>query len=452
MAKDIDMTSGSVFKLLMKLSIPAICAQIINLLYNIVDRMYIGHIALIGKDALTGVGVCMPIILAISAFAALVSMGGAPRSSIFMGKKDMDSANKVLGNCAVALVIISISLTVAVLFFKEDLLYLLGASVNTFKYANDYISIYALGTLFVQLTLGLNAFITSQGFTNVSMKETVIGAICNIILDPIFIFVLGLNVKGAALATIISQFISMIFVIRFLVSDKTILRLDVKYLKLEKDVIVPCITLGLAPFIMQFSESFVMLSFNTSLAKYGGDIAVGAMTILNSVNQFSMLPIVGLTQGAQPIISYNYGANNLKRVKSCFMVLLACCLIFTSLIWSVCMFAPNLFVSLFTSDVELRVFTINALRVFAFVLWIFGAQMACQQTFIAVNKAAQAIFLALLRKVVLLIPLIYILPNFFSDKVFAVYLAEPVADSIAVTVTVILFVITFKKLLRNSLD
>ena len=286
MAKDIDMTSGSVFKLLMKLSIPAICAQIINLLYNIVDRMYIGHIALIGKDALTGVGVCMPIILAISAFAALVSMGGAPRSSIFMGKKDMDSANKVLGNCAVALVIISISLTVAVLFFKEDLLYLLGASVNTFKYANDYISIYALGTLFVQLTLGLNAFITSQGFTNVSMKATVIGAICNIILDPIFIFVLGLNVKGAALATIISQFISMIFVIRFLVSDKTILRLDVKYLKLEKDVIVPCITLGLAPFIMQFSESFVMLAFNTSLAKYGGDIAVGAMTILNSVNQF----------------------------------------------------------------------------------------------------------------------------------------------------------------------
>ena len=452
MAKDLDMTSGSVFKLLMKLSIPAICAQIINLLYNIVDRMYIGHIALIGKDALTGVGVCMPIILAISAFAALVSMGGAPRSSIFMGKKDMDSANKVLGNCAVALVIISISLTVAVLFFKEDLLYLLGASVNTFKYANDYISIYALGTLFVQLTLGLNAFITSQGFTNVSMKATVIGAICNIILDPIFIFVLGLNVKGAALATIISQFISMIFVIRFLVSDKTILRLDVKYLKLEKDVIVPCITLGLAPFIMQFSESFVMLSFNTSLAKYGGDIAVGAMTILNSVNQFSMLPIVGLTQGAQPIISYNYGANNLKRVKSCFMVLLACCLIFTSLIWSVCMFAPEVFVSLFTSDVELRVFTVDALRVFAFVLWIFGAQMACQQTFIAVNKSVQAIFLALLRKVVLLIPLIYILPNFFSDKVFAVYLAEPVADGIAVTVTVILFVITFKKLLRNSLD
>ena len=312
-------------KLLFKLSLPTVIAQIVNMLYNIVDRIYIGHMPGDGSLALTGVGVCLPIIMIISAFAAFVSAGGAPRASISMGKGDNGSAEKILGGCFFMQIIISAVLTALLLIFDRDLLLAFGASENTIEYAVDYMNIYAIGTVFVQLTLGMNAFITAQGFANIGMVTVMIGAVSNIVLDPIFIFGLHMGVRGAALATIISQCISCVWVVAFLFGKKTILRLKAKNFLVSPKIILPCITLGLATFIMQSSESVISVCFNSSLLKYGGDIAVGAMTILTSVMQFAMLPLNGISQGSQPILSYNYGAGNSERVKKTFKLLLAVC-------------------------------------------------------------------------------------------------------------------------------
>ena len=443
----VDLSKGNVTKLLISLALPAIAAQVINVLYNMVDRMYIGHIDVIGSDALTGVGVTMPIIMCVSAFAALVSMGGAPRASIFLGRNDKDMAEKILGNCFVMLIIVAIILTFGVYIFAPELVMFLGASEITAPYGIDYIRIYALGTFFVQLTLGLNAFVTSQGFAKTSMLTVAIGAILNIILDPIFIFVFNMGVKGAAWATIISQAVSMIWVIKFLSSNRSYLRLRKANFRLNPKIFIPCLSLGLSPFIMQFSESIIVVCFNTSLALYGGDIAVGAMTILSSVMQFSMLPLQGLTQGSQPIISYNYGAKNMDRVKNCFKSLLIISLGYSTLLWAVAVFAPMVFISIFTNDLTLSEYSITAMRIYMGMSLIFGAQIACQQTFIALGKAKQSIFLALWRKVILLIPLIYILPNFVEDKAMGVFLTEPIADTIAVLTTVIMFAYNFKKIL-----
>ena len=313
-------------KLLLKLSIPTVIAQLINMLYNIVDRIYIGHIPGNGSLALTGVGVCMPLIMIVSAFAALVSSGGAPRASIYMGKKKPESAEEILGGCFVLQILVSLILTVVLLIYGKNLLLAFGASENTLSYALDYMRIYAFGTLFVQVTLGMNAFITAQGFTTVSMISVLIGAICNITLDPVFIFGLNMGVKGAALATILSQAVSCVWVVVFLCGKKTLIHIRKKYLKLNPSVVLPCVALGLAAFIMQSSESIVTVCFNSSLLRYGGDIAVGAMTILTSVMQFAMLPLQGIAQGAQPISSYNYGAKNAGRVKKIFRLLLITCL------------------------------------------------------------------------------------------------------------------------------
>ena len=445
-----DLSQGNVTKLLFKLAIPAIIAQLINVLYNMVDRMYIGHIEEIGDVALTGVGVTMPLIMAISAFAALVSMGSAPRASIMMGRKKHDEAENILGNSASLLIIIALLSTLIIQFFGKDLLLLFGASENTLPYAWQYMSIYSLGTIFVQLTLGLNAFISCQGFANVSMRTTMIGAVLNIILDPIFIFVFDMKVEGAALATILSQAISCIWVLCFLTGKKTKLVLRPKFMKLNPNVFLPCIALGLAPFIMQFTESILSMCFNTSLLEYGGDIAVGAMTILSSVMSFSMMPLQGLTQGAQPIISYNFGAENYERVRQAFMVLLKSCLIFSTTLWLLVQFKPEFFIQIFTNKKELIEYTIPTLKLYMAVSCMFGAQIACQQTFIALGNAKTSLFLALLRKVFLLIPLIYILPNFFTNKVFAVFLAEPISDFIAVCSTVSLFFITNKNLFKKQ--
>ena len=320
-------------KLLFKLAIPTVVAQIINMLYNIVDRIYIGHIPQEGSLALTGVGVCMPIIMIVTAFAALVSAGGAPRASIFMGKKDNNSAEKTLGNCFMLQIILSVILTVVLLIWSEDLLLVFGASKNTISYATAYMSIYAIGTVFVQLTLGMNAFITAQGFTKISMVSIIIGAVCNIILDPIFIFGFDMGVKGAALATILSQAVSCVWVISFLCGKKTIIKLKFSDLKLSSKIILPCVALGSATFIMQSSESVISVCFNSSLLRYGGDIAVGAMTILTSVMQFAMLPLQGIAQGAQPILSFNYGAKNSVRVKKTFKILLVTCLVYSVSLW-----------------------------------------------------------------------------------------------------------------------
>lgn len=444
-----ELGTCSVGKLLFKLAVPAIAAQIINLLYNLVDRMYIGHIAEVGKLALTGVGVCLPLIMLISASAALVSMGAAPRASIFLGKGEKDNAEKTLGNSFSLLVIISIILTLIFFFFAEDLLLIFGASENTIEYATSYMKIYSIGTIFVQLTLGLNAFISAQGFAKVSMMTVLIGAIFNIVLDPILIFGFNMGVSGAALATIISQALSMLWILKFLTGKKTTLKIKRKNLSLSKNIVLPSIALGLAPFIMQATESLIAVCFNSSLLKYGGDIAVGAMTILTSVMQFSMLPLNGLTQGGQPILSYNYGAKNPERVKKAFKILLISCVTYSMILWALAMITPKSFVLIFNNDPELLDFTSNALRIYMALSGIFGIQIACQQSFIALGNAKTSLFLALLRKIILLIPLIYIMPIFISDKTTAVFMAEPVADFIAVSTTAILFYIQFKKAMNE---
>lgn len=444
--KETDLGRDKIGTLLFKLAAPAILAQLINVLYNMVDRMYIGHIPEVGPSALTGVGVTMPVIMCVSAFAALVSMGGAPRASIMMGKGKPEESEKIMGNCAAVLTILAIILTGVILAFGRDILMAFGASRDTIGFAWSYMSVYACGTVFVQLALGLNAFINAQGFSKTGMITVTIGAVCNIILDPIFIFGLGMGVRGAALATIISQGVSCVWILKFLTGKKTTLRLKKRNLFIQGKVILPCLALGIAPFIMQFTESILNVCFNTSLQKYGGDIAVGAMTILTSVMQFSMLPLQGLTQGAQPIISFNYGAGNIRRVKATFMLLLRSSLIFTIIMWLLCMVVPQVFIGIFTSDNQLSQYTSWAIRIYMAGALIFGIQIACQQTFIALGNAKTSVFLALLRKVLLLIPLIYILPNFFSNQVMAVFIAEPVADIIAVTTTGILFIREYKKL------
>lgn len=435
-------------KLLFRLAIPTVAAQFINMLYNIVDRIYIGHMPGDGSLALTGVGVCLPLILIVSAFAALISSGGAPRASIYMGKGELDAAEKTLGSCFTLQILISVCLTVLLLLFNRDLLMAFGASENTIDYAVDYMNIYAVGTIFVQLTLGMNAFITGQGFSKTGMVTVLVGAVCNIILDPIFIFAFGMGVKGAALATILSQAVSCVWCVGFLCGKKTLLRLKRANLAIRSKYILPALALGLATFIMQSSESVISVCYNASLLKYGGDTAVGAMTILTSVMQFAMLPMQGLGQGAQPISSYNYGAKNPDRVRQTFRLLLISCLTFSTILWALIMLFPAAFASIFSSDAALVAFTAKALRIYCAVIFLFGIQIACQMTFVSMGNAPCSILVAVVRKFVLLLPLIYIMPHLVSDQTMGVYMAEPVADAIAITFTSILFFFQFRKALR----
>ena len=433
-------------RLLLKLALPTVTAQLINMLYNIVDRIYIGHIPEIGEAALTGVGVCMPLIMIVTAFAAFAAYGGAPRASIFMGKGDHESAEKTMGNCFVIQLIISVLLTAALLLWNRDFLMAFGASENTIEYGVEYMNIYAIGTLFVQMTLGMNAFITAQGFAITGMLSVLIGAVANIILDPIFIFGFNMGVAGAAWATILSQAMSCIWVLLFLCGKKTHLKLRLRNLRLQAKIVLTSMALGLSTFIMQASESVISICFNSSLQNYGGDVAVGAMTILTSVMQFAMLPLQGLGQGAQPIISYNYGARNPDRVKAAFKLLLKASLVYSTLLWACVMLFPQGFAAMFTNSQALMTFTKTALRIYMACLLLFGIQVACQMTFTSLGNARASILVAVMRKFILLIPLIYIMPLIFSaDKTTAVYMAEPVADFIAVTFTAIFFAFQFKK-------
>ena len=450
MNKDKDfLGTEPVGKLMFRLALPTITAQLINMLYNIIDRIYIGHIPGNGALALTGVGVCMPLIMIISAFAALVGGGGAPHASIAMGKNDLNTAEHILGNCFFLQILISIILTVILLFGNRTFLLAFGASENTIEYAVNYMNIYAVGTIFVQLTLGMNMFITTQGFAKTGMLSVLIGAVMNIVLDPLFIFAFHLGVRGAALATILSQAVSCIWVLSFLCGKKTILHIRKKNLILKPEIILPCVALGLATFIMQASESIISVCFNSSLLKYGGDIAVGAMTILTSVMQFAMLPLQGIAQGAQPITSYNYGAKKLSRVKQSYKILLCVCVIYSVVLWAIIMAFPQVFAKLFTTDAALIDFTAKALRIYCRVLFVFGIQIACQMTFVSIGNAPCSIIVAILRKFILLIPLIYILPHVMENKTNAVYMAEPVADIIAGSCTLILFLVQFRKSLRR---
>ena len=449
MSKEVDLGKEPIGHLLLILALPSITSQVVNALYNMVDRMYIGHIPEIGSAALTGVGVCFPLIMIISAFAYLLGMGGAPRASICMGRKDNKGAEKIMGNCFSSLIIVSIILTAIVLIFQDPLLYLFGASENTIGYAKEYITIYAIGTIFVQLTLGMNSFISAQGFSTISMMTVCIGAVTNIILDPIFIFVFDMGVAGAAWATIISQALSALWAVWFLSKGKSILRLKKENLHIDMKVLAPCIALGVAPFAMQATESVLVLCFNSSLLRYGGDLAVGAMTILSSVMQFAMLPLQGLTQGGQPIISYNYGAMQAQRVKKAFRLQTIACFTYSSLLWAAVELCPSSFVAIFTNEPQLSEITVWALRIYMAAVLLMGIQVSCQQTFIAFGNSKISAFLAVFRKIIVLIPLIFILPQFMQDDVFAVFLAEPIADTIAVITTATLFAFEFKKVMRK---
>ena len=446
--RSVDLGSGNVRKLMFSLALPTILSQIVNMLYNLVDRVYIGHmqpVDTVGALALTGVGVCLPVILIISAFAALLAMGGAPRASIFEGRGEPGQSERIMGNSFTLLVCISLVLTVLLQLFAEPLLLLFGASENTIGYALSYLKIYSLGTICVQMTLGMNAYITAQGFTTVSMKTVLIGAILNTILDPIFIFVLDMGARGAALATILSQTVSALWVLRFLTGSTTRWRLRRENLRPVPAVFLPSLALGLSPFIMQSTESLIAVCFNSSLLKYGGEIAVGCMTVLISIMQLAMMPLQGLTQGAQPIVSYNFGARNAQRVRDAFKTLLTACLTYSLVLWAAVQLFPRTFVLIFNNDPQLVAYAAKALRIYMAATGIFGIQIACQQTFIALGNAKTSLFLAALRKIILLIPLIYILPHFFVNKVIAVFLAEPVADLLAVATTATMFSIQFRK-------
>ncbi len=437
-------------KLFRKLALPTVVAQLVNLLYNMVDRIYIGHYDPSGLS-LTGIGVCMPIIIAVSSFAMLVGAGGAPRASILLGQQKPKEAEKTLGNCFTMILMLSLVLTAVMALFGRPLLLAFGASPDTVVPALDYLNIYLIGTVCVQISIGLNPFISAQGFTKISMMSVLIGAVMNIILDPIFIFLLDMGVQGAALATVLAQAVSAVWILRFLSGPKTLLKIRRANLRPVAGVILPCVALGISPFIMQFTESVLSVCFNTSLLKYGGDIAVGSMTVLSTLMQFCMMPLSGLCQGAQPITSYNYGAGNYDRVRQSFRVLIRTCIVYSVAIWAIVIIVPGVFVRLFNDgNPELIAYASWALRIYAALLFLMGIQIACQQTFIAIGNAKTSFFLACLRKIILLIPLIYILPNFFADKAFAVFLAEPVADFFAVATTVFLFSKQFRSALSGG--
>ena len=450
--KEVNLGEGSVGRLLVKLAVPSIVAQMVNLLYNMVDRIYIGHIPGSGDIALTGLGLCFPIIMIITAFSNLIGAGGAPRVAIHMGKGEQEQAEKTMGNCVATLVLLAVILTVLLELFAVPLLNIFGASDNTLPYALSYLRIYVVGTLCVMISLGLNPFITTQGFSDVAMKTVIIGAVCNIILDPVFIFLLGMGVQGAALATILSQGVSAVWVLFFLNGKRTKLRLKKQHLKIEWKVIAPVLALGVSPFVMGATESALNIAFNSSLAKYGGDVAVGAMTILSSIMQLQFMPTQGLTQGAQPIMSFNYGAAKIDRVKKTYRLLIGCCLAYTMVFWLAVQCFPQMFVKIFNDTPELLDTTTWALRIYFATSGIFGIQMAVQQTFLSLGQAKVSLFIACLRKIILLIPLIYLLPYFFEDKVFAVFLAEPVSDFISVTVAAVLFLFNINKILRKGVQ
>ncbi|MEZ4357918.1 MAG: MATE family efflux transporter [Eubacteriales bacterium] len=447
-----ELSNAPIGRLLLKLSIPTIAAQLVNILYNIVDRIYIGHMSNIGDLALTGVGLCFPVVHLLTAFALLIGQGGAPRAAISMGKGDDNEAEKILGNCFAMLVAVSVFLTVMFQVWGEDLLWFFGASENTIQYALPYMQIYTGGSIFFMFTLGLNLFITTQGYTRYSMITVLIGAVSNIILDPIFIFEwgFGLGVAGAAIATVISQMISAAFVIAFLLGRKTKLHIKRIYLLPQLKVILPILALGLAPFIMNSTEAILNVSFNSSLQRYGGDVAVGSMTIATTLLTMVWLLAQGIGQGAQPIISYNYGARNVARVKKAVKVMFNATMIFTVVCWVVIECFPQVFIKIFNdSSQELLDTATWTLRLYMASLGLFGMLMSVQQILLAIGKAKASLFIAVLRKIILLIPLIFILPNFFDNKVFAVFLAEPISDFISNIVSLIIFSVVFTKSMKQ---
>ncbi len=436
--------------LLASLAIPAVIAQIVNLLYNIVDRIYIGHIPNVGAAALTGVGLFTPILMMINAFAMLSGSGGAPKASIFLGAKENDKAEKVIGNCFSLTLLLAVVLTIVFYIFAPQLLTFFGASEVTLPYALEYARIYILGTITVLIVMGMNPFITIQGFAKTSMMTTIIGAVINIVLDPIFIFVFNMGVKGAAIATVLSQAVGALWILKFLTGETTILKLKKKNMPIEKNVLLPCLALGSSTFVMISTESILSITFTSSLSQYGGDLAVGAMTIITSVSQLITMPLQGICQGGQTIISYNFGARKKERVKKAFFSELFVCATYAIAFWLLMMLFPKVFASIFTSDISLSEYTANVLRIYMIGIFATGFQISCQNSFVGLGQAKISLFLAILRKLILLIPLILILPMFFQDKVFAVFIAEPISDILAATITTVAFILKFNRILEEG--
>ena len=446
-----DLGTGNIPELMLKLAVPTIIAQVVNMLYNMVDRIYIGHISGVGDVALTGLGLCFPVLMMVAAFANLIGTGGAPRAAIYMGKNDNRTAEVILGNSVTALLLLSVVMTIGLELAAEPILWLFGASEATMPYALGYLRIYLCGSVCVMMTLGLNSFITTQGFTNISMKTVLIGAVSNIILDPIFIFQFHMGVRGAALATVISQGISALWVLLFLVGRQTKLRIKKEYMRISAQILVPVVTLGMATFVMNITECLLNIAFNISLSRYGGDLAVGAMTILASIMQLQVMPAAGIGQGAQPLLSYNYGAGKGDRVRKTIKILFISSMIYSLSFWLVLELFPGIFVQMFnSSSTELYDITVWAVRIYMGATGVFALQNCIQQVFVSLGQAKLSLFIACLRKLILLIPLICILPLFFEDKVFAVFLAEPISDLTSVTVATILFACNIKRILNEG--
>lgn len=447
-----DMGTGSIRKLLLSLAIPAVVAQVINLLYNIVDRIYIGHIPMIGASALTGVGLFTPVLTLITAFAMLCGSGGAPRAAIAMGRGEYDRAEKIVANCFTALLIVAAVLTALLWLYLPQLVLLFGGSDATLPYAVAYGRIYVLGSTLVLIVMGMNPFITTQGFAKFSMLTTVIGAAINIVLDPIFIFVLKMGVEGAATATVLSQAVSAAWILRFLTGSRSVLKLKARNMPLRKDIILPCLALGISPFIMVSTESLLSISFTSSLSRYGGDVAVGAMTVLTSLNQLVAMPLQGICQGGQPIMSFNYGAGKLDRVKEAFICQFTVCIAYAASFWLLLQTMPEFFAGIFTENANLVAYAAWAIRIYMACGFTMAFQNCCQQSFLALGQAKVSLILAMLRKIILLIPLIFLLPMFFADKAFAVFLAEPVSDVLAASITTFMFLRFFRNLLKNGVQ
>ena len=446
-----DLGTGNIPELMLKLAVPTIIAQVVNMLYNMVDRIYIGHISGVGDVALTALGLCFPVLMMVAAFANLIGTGGAPRAAIYMGKNDNKTAEVILGNSVTALLLLSVVMTIGLELAAEPILWLFGASEATMPYALGYLRIYLCGSVCVMMTLGLNSFITTQGFTNISMKTVLIGAVSNIILDPIFIFKFHMGVRGAALATVISQGISALWVLLFLVGRQTKLHIKKEYMRISAQILLPVVTLGMATFVMNITECLLNIAFNISLSRYGGDLAVGAMTILASIMQLQVMPAAGIGQGAQPLLSYNYGAGKADRVRKTIKILFIASMIYSLSFWLVLELFPGIFVQMFnSSSTELYDITVWAVRIYMGATGIFALQNSIQQVFVSLGQAKLSLFIACLRKLILLIPLICILPLFFEDKVFAVFLAEPISDLTSVTVAAILFACNIKRILNEG--
>lgn len=449
MTNEEKLGSAPLFRLMMSMGIPTLVAQIINLLYNIIDRIYIGHIPEVGATALTGVGLALPMIVIISAFSAFVGAGGAPLSAIALGRGKKEEAERILGNGFSLLLVFSAFLMILFFIIKRPVLFLIGASDATFPFADEYMTIYIFGTLFVQISLGMNPYITAQGCSRMAMLSVLIGAVLNIALDPLFIFGFGMGIRGAALATVISQFVSAVWVLRFLTRKERAMGIRKNYLKIRGKIVAKIMSLGVAPFIMQATESFISIVMNSGLQRYGGDMYVGTLTIMQSVMQFVSIPVSGFTQGVQPIMSYNFGAGNIERVKKTYFTMLGIVMSYTILLTISIMAIPGIFARMFTDSSELISLVEKILPVFVCGMLVFGVQMSSQTTFLALGQARISLFIALLRKVILLIPLAIILPKLTGDVMF-IYYAEPISDVTSALTCGILFACLFGKILKRS--